>query len=286
MKVLNILKDNIVETEAGDTVDGPYQRRTGSCCEEKYLRKAVLFATSEDDPETLEALKVWALDNDKIEMLDELNCYCPMMVACIEVTVSNFHLSVIINNMFFQGYSRCIQILYAMNYRVPIAQEYADKISQIMSMKAITNNLHFYYILIFKGNRHIRMNKSPDKEDIPISVIGAKKKRREIFYLGEDPVTKFVRLKAYSNPHYLVTEFKAKLTSQVDNIWAFDPVRKALAIARFTELLSKYEQQYAQDYIEIMMVNINAVTFLFINFHHLEVRRVFNGHTKSHFEDG
>ena len=141
-----------------------------------------------------------------------------------------------------------------MNYRVPIPEDYDDKISQIMSMKAITSNLHFYYILIFKGNRNVRMDKSPDTEDIPISLIGAKKKRREIFYLGDDPVTKFVRLKAYANPQYLVTEFKAKLSSQADNLCDYDPLRKALAIARFTELLAKYEQQYSEEYIEIMKV--------------------------------
>ena len=141
-----------------------------------------------------------------------------------------------------------------MSYRVPIPEDYDDKISQIMSMKAITSNLHFYYILIFKGNRNVRIDKSPDTEDIRLSIIGAKKKRREIFYLGDDPVTKFVRLKAYANPQYLVTEFKAKLSSQADNLWDFDPLRKALAIARFTELLAKYEKQYSEEYIEIMKV--------------------------------
>ena len=55
LKVMDVLKNNIEEMEAGDTVDGPiYQRQTNACCEEKYLRKAVLYATSEDDPETLE----------------------------------------------------------------------------------------------------------------------------------------------------------------------------------------------------------------------------------------
>ena len=83
---MDILKNNIVETAAGDTVDGPiYQRQTSACCEEKYLRKAVLYATSEDDPETLEALKEWALDHGKVETPERLNCYCPMIVACIEV---------------------------------------------------------------------------------------------------------------------------------------------------------------------------------------------------------
>ena len=108
---MDILKNNIVETAADDTVDGPnYQRQTSgklchrdnyrigismtrdsvmiptsACCEKKYLRKAVLYATSEDDPETLEALKEWALDNGKVERTEKLNCYCPMIVACIEV---------------------------------------------------------------------------------------------------------------------------------------------------------------------------------------------------------
>ena len=89
---MDILKNNIVETAAGDTVDGPiYQRQTSACCEEKYLRKAVLYATSEDDPETLEALKEWALDNGKVERIEKLTCYCPMIVACIEVKLSNLN---------------------------------------------------------------------------------------------------------------------------------------------------------------------------------------------------
>ena len=161
-----------------------------------------------------------------------------------------------------QGYSRCIPILYAMNYRIPISEDYDDKIGQIMSMKAITSNLHFYYILIFKGNRDVRMDRSQDTAALQqISRIGGaeqtqtqRQSRREIFYQGDDPVTKFVRLKAYANPQYLVTEFKAKFSSNADNLWDFDPLRKALAIARFTELLSKYEKQYSEEYIEIMKV--------------------------------
>ena len=85
LKVMDILKNTSVETEAGDTVDGPiYQRQTSACCDEKYLRKAVLYATSEDDHETLEALKEWALDYGKVERTEKLNCHCPMIVACIE----------------------------------------------------------------------------------------------------------------------------------------------------------------------------------------------------------
>ena len=95
LNVMDILKNNIVETAAGDTVDGPiYQRPTGTCCEEKYLRKAVLYATSEDDPETLDALKDWALENGRVERTERLNCYCPMIVACIEVRSIVINISV------------------------------------------------------------------------------------------------------------------------------------------------------------------------------------------------
>ena len=86
VKVMDILKNNITETAAGDTVDGAiYQRQMSACCEEKYLRKAVLFAASEDDPDTLESLMEWALVNGKVETPEKLTCSCPMMVACIEV---------------------------------------------------------------------------------------------------------------------------------------------------------------------------------------------------------
>ena len=97
LKVMDVLKNNIEEMEAGDTVDGPiYHRQTNACCEEKYLRKAVLYATSEDDPETLEALKDWAFDHGKVERTEKLNCYCPIIVACIEVkfiVLSQCHIS-------------------------------------------------------------------------------------------------------------------------------------------------------------------------------------------------
>ena len=78
--------------------------------------------------------------------------------------------------LILQGYSRCIPILYAMNYRVPIPEDYDDKIGQIMSMKAISNNLHFYYILIFKGNRDVQINKS-ETEDISLSFIDRSKEK-------------------------------------------------------------------------------------------------------------
>ena len=99
---MDILRSNIVETAAGYTVDGPiYQRQTSVCCEEKYLRKAVLFATAEDDPETLEALKEWALDHGKVETPERLNCYCPMIVACIEVKFNDSLQSFWMPNPFF-----------------------------------------------------------------------------------------------------------------------------------------------------------------------------------------
>ena len=43
-------------------------------------------------------------------------------------------------------------------------------------MKAIRNNLHFYYILIFKGNRDVQINKS-ETEDISLSFIDRSKEK-------------------------------------------------------------------------------------------------------------
>ena len=112
---MDLLKNNIIETPAGDTVDGPiYQRQTSACCEEKYLRKAVLYATSEDDPDTLEALKEWALDNGKVERIEDLTCHCPMIVACIEVKLSNLNsMSLLIIIIFIRdipdAYRFCMQ---------------------------------------------------------------------------------------------------------------------------------------------------------------------------------
>ena len=83
LKVMDILKNNIEEKEAGDTLDGPIcQRQKGACCEEKYLRKAVLYATSEDDPGTLEALKEWAFDHGKVERTEKLDCHCTWVQSC------------------------------------------------------------------------------------------------------------------------------------------------------------------------------------------------------------
>ena len=134
--------------------------------------------------------------------------------------------------------------------------EYQDKISKIMSMRAISSYLHFYYIILCRGG-----SEKKDIEELQgVTIIGSQdednnyemfQRQREARQWGDDSVRKFLHLKAYSNPVYMVTEFRSVSASNncKDD---YDPFRKALAIARFTELLSKYDTQYSQEYLEIM----------------------------------
>ena len=69
----------------------------------------------------------------------------------------------------------------------------------------------------------------------------------------KDPVARLRAIKAYSNHHYIITEFleQATLTEESRH---FDPIRKTLILARYCEFLSLVYVQYSREYLEISKV--------------------------------
>ena len=79
--------------------------------------------------------------------------------------------------------------------------------------------------------------------------------KKYAFCEKRDSVESFVHLKAYSNPNYLAVEFQesssgdASLSEQ--EMRQLDPLRKSLAIARYTWLRSNYDRSYSEEYCKI-----------------------------------
>ena len=70
----------------------------------------------------------------------------------------------------------------------------------------------------------------------------------------KDPMARLRAIKAYSNHHYIITEFlhQSKLNEESRQ---FDPMRKSLILARYCKFLSHICIQYSREYLEISKVN-------------------------------
>ena len=74
----------------------------------------------------------------------------------------------------------------------------------------------------------------------------------------KDPVARLRAIKAYSNHHYIITEFlqQSKLNEESRQ---FDPMRKSLILARYCEFLSLLYVQYSREYLEISKVMLGFI---------------------------
>ena len=209
------------------------------CCEKTRLREAVLYATINDDPETLAGLVDWAR---KEGLVEKDPCEHAMELACLK------------------EYNLCIKHLYELNYRIKLPLEDEERIATIMKMNNLFNGFQFYYILT-RGNKNPEENPAnmdcellPFTRSLSVQSRYDRKKRRKYFNDEHDSVESYLSLKAYSNSHYLAVEFQHN--SQMNNnqtqknfsISDVDPLRKSLAIGRYAELLSRYDTLYSQEY--------------------------------------
>ena len=212
---------------------------------------AVYVATSNNDPETLEAIVKWKNKGSLSPLTKEIrDCPCPMLLACEE------------------EYSQCIKLLYNLGYRIELPKDVKSTINKIMELKLISNKIHFWWVMV-KGNEapHLE-NDHHYEEDWRMKSVGqtsVNRNHKNIFqHDGEDSVERSWLLKAYSNPYYLTAEFRflsetynrhekrVQLRKKV--LPRFDPLNRSLAIARYAELLSIYDCEYNKEYTEIKKV--------------------------------
>ena len=277
------LRDKFTENNnTSDTVDGIKEY----CCRKTAFAAAVLFATLNDDPDTLEMLKDWWKEKESSQDLtgeEVKHCHHAIIFACI------------------MNYTRCIRPLYQMGYKIELHKEDEKYINDILNMNGMVNNMQFYFHLwcgtssidpqrIFSAQESIEykdFERGRERESIPLqnlrnsasaAVKGVTKSKLaqkcpfdQCSDDGDDVsdiVENFLKLKAFSNPNYLAVDFQESLAISnfhEDVIVKKDPFRKALAISRYTKLRQNYDQQFLQEYLAIRQVTCpHTFTFLLI----------------------
>ena len=160
-----------------DEADG-----SGGDVEEKtynyhMLDRAILFATLNDDPDSLEDILKWGDDKQKGGRgEDGVGHYSPILYACL------------------MDFTRCINILYRHGYRVTLPKEEKKIIDKILATNDAVENEYNFYMKLFAGDRHVSQfySLTPWKEERKLET---------------DPVERLLSIKAYANPHYIATEF-------------------------------------------------------------------------------
>ena len=198
-------------------------------CKLDPFKYAVLLSTTWNDIETLKGLKKWANDND-ITDKDNVNCECPIMIACIE------------------NHNQCIQTLYDMNYRINIPEDCKLQIDKIIDKNSIPPSETKKYsgmkaFITLKGN-------SPETDG------------------PNDLVAELLSLKAYTNFHYLAAEFMNEMKdtreerkslnvseSREKNLILTDPMRKSLALSHYIQTNAEHDVNYRKEYKELKKVS-------------------------------
>ena len=212
--------------------------------------RAVVLATINDDPETLEHLHQ-LVENKEIEIERGQEA---ILFACL-------------NN-----YSQCIQVLYKMGYRVELQETDKEYLPDLI--KKFDND----FSNMFEGIKHIeqwtkikkgirelccvdlatkigKQSEKKEDEENSTELIPRKKTSRSnsVFSAEEDPLTRLWSIKAYANHQYILTEFLNE-TEGKTNFREFDPMRKGVILARYCKFLSMIHVQYSREYLEISKV--------------------------------
>ena len=226
--IVRVLKEFCFHAES-DQTDGLDLNLAGR----DMLERAILFATLNDDAETLEDILKWGQESqflDNINLCEEegVGKHSPILYACLK------------------DYVKCINVLYRYGYRVNLPEEEETIIQEVLrTNNAVENDYHFY-MKLWAGDRHV---------DQVYYLLKKKKK------LGskKDPVERLLSIKAFANPHYIATEFMENCEHKnvtEKEFCLYDPVRKSLALARYTKFLSRFYVQYSQEYLEISKVGL------------------------------
>ena len=118
--------------------------------------------------------------------------------------------------------------------------------------KALEQNQHQLKESIESG---ISIDEAPNTSK---SFVKEKPKRKEKPLIMKDKVERYLSLKAYANPHYLIAEFQHSLkTSSSDGseVCQEDPIRKSLAIGSYAKALSETSTLYSQEFQDIGKVS-------------------------------
>ena len=218
--------------------ESPYEHEHDG--QQSWLGLAVLYATINNDCETLEEIANWA---NKENVVEENPSEDAMLLACLKDN------------------SQCIKHLYQLNYRIHLHENDETRIQNLMNMKKFRSKAMMQNQRSFTDISQTSENiESGIDENASKSVEKEKernKKSRRTFKF-KDKVERYLSLKAYANPHYLIAEFHHELKESANNsseCCPDDPLRKSLAIGSYAGALSKYSTLFTQEFQDISKVS-------------------------------
>ena len=221
--ILRVLQKFCYKPGQGESSDQTDSNSEGR----EMLEKAILFATLNDDVDTLEHVLKWGYEKGFRFEEQGLEKHSPILCACLK------------------DYNKCITVLYKQGYRVKLPDDEEKAITKILRDNNASKNDHHFYMKLWAEDRH------PDITviDKVYDCLGMEKN------IGSktDPVERLLSIKAFANPHYLATEFMYENMKEKD-LCLYDPVRKSLTMARYCKFLSSYYVQYSEEYLEISKV--------------------------------
>merc|ERR1711936_1212880 len=135
--IVRVLKEFCFHAES-DQTDGLDLNLAGR----DMLERAILFATLNDDAETLEDILKWGQESQflhNINLCEEegVGKHSPILYACLK------------------DYVKCINVLYRYGYRVNLPEEEETIIQEVLrTNNAVENDYHFY-MKLWAGDRHV-----------------------------------------------------------------------------------------------------------------------------------
>jgi len=225
-----------------DSVDGGNNGRREMKEEDQVLSSAIVQATLNDDPETLEAILEFG-GSSVIERLkssnqsnksEKLHRLSPMVIACVE------------------EFYRCVKVLYRQGLRVELCNEDQKQVDFLITMNhVVANDFHLYYSMYF-GSQHVNFE----------AELGAQRLKRQTSYKKRtyaeylDPVDRFLKFRAFASPIYISLTFdEIKTTGDFSQdekvLTASDPIRKAFACATYSKYLSTMNTQQSDEYKKV-----------------------------------
>ena len=205
--------------------------------ERHMLERAILFATVNDDSNTLADILHWSEDNDISRDENFCDKLSPILYASL------------------RDYDKCVTVLYKYGYRLKLPIEDERIINDVLMRDDAVTNDHSLFSQLRSGDKHIK------------SFYRCLKKRTDVCLSDTDPVERLLHIKAFANPHYVATEFMEKCEGKdikEEDFREFDPIRKSLTLARYTKFLSSFDPQYRAEYQGRVHLMSSSVTYLSI----------------------
>lgn len=165
-----------------------------------------MFATLNDDPDTLAHILQWGKEhgNSLGSLLRDQEC-CPLEYACL------------------RNHNRCINILCKYEYEIELHEEDKNIIEKVLKEPDSARNDYHFYRKFLVGDRHV----DQFYQGACFLKLIRSRKRKEV---DADPVERFIKFKAFANPHYIASHFVEKCKPdgglEGENFRMCDPIRE------------------------------------------------------------